>query len=785
MGEAPGETEVKLGVPFVGVSGQELDRMLQEAGILRSECFITNVCRVRPLDNKIEHFFPSKKKDVKPHFILFQGHYVDPVIKEGYQLLLDEIAQVEPNVIVALGNLSLWALTGNEGITSWRGSLLTTRILDREIKVIPVLHPAFIMRQWTARGYTVHDLKRVKKESLSPSRAFTNYKFTVRPTFALVMKFLHDLRLMVEAAPLPVSVDIETRARKHISCIGLAVSSYEAICIPLMCVERPEGYWSLEEELEIILALRYITTHPNFQGIGQNFSYDQQYFAKEFGFVPNLWHDTMNVQHTLYPGTPKDLSHLSSLFCDDHVYWKDDGKEWNLNTGEDKQWVYNCTDGVRTYEIAMAQQQLLDQANLRHIHDFRMELQRHVLVMMLDGVRFNREATPFLGKQLEALLQNRLNRLEYICDHPLNPSSPQQLQKFFYVDLKEPVVFDKKSRKPTLGDDAMQKIIERNPILRPIANLILDYRSFRVFKSTFVEAPPSADGRMRCSFNVSGPYTFRMASSEDAFGLGANLQNIPSEETKSLEKARKRGSAQDYPDIRKLYLADLPDDGGEWIFWNADLDRADLQVVVWEADDEELMQLLREGADLHVENAKVLFGLQMASEVTKGMRGFAKAFVHGTNYGGTPRTMAAAAGVTVRQAEIAQARWFQAHPGIKAWQERVMHELQTKRMIKNILGYRWVVFDRPDNAYTEALAWGPQSTVGCVINKGLVNLATSVPRSKCRTLIQVHDSLAGVCRPDFDLTRIKQNLEITLPYAKPLTIPVSIETSPVSWGDCH
>ena len=48
VGEAPGEQEVLRREPFVGASGTELNRMLHEAGISRSECFITNVCRQRP-----------------------------------------------------------------------------------------------------------------------------------------------------------------------------------------------------------------------------------------------------------------------------------------------------------------------------------------------------------------------------------------------------------------------------------------------------------------------------------------------------------------------------------------------------------------------------------------------------------------------------------------------------------------------------------------------------------------------------------------------------------------
>ena len=61
VGEAPGADEVKAMQPFVGASGRELDKMLSEAGIIRADCFITNVCKRRPPANDITNFLLSTK----------------------------------------------------------------------------------------------------------------------------------------------------------------------------------------------------------------------------------------------------------------------------------------------------------------------------------------------------------------------------------------------------------------------------------------------------------------------------------------------------------------------------------------------------------------------------------------------------------------------------------------------------------------------------------------------------------------------------------------------------
>ena len=62
IGEAPGADEIKFGRPFVGKAGQLLDRALAATGIDRDRCLIANVFRYRPPDNKIGHFFASRRR---------------------------------------------------------------------------------------------------------------------------------------------------------------------------------------------------------------------------------------------------------------------------------------------------------------------------------------------------------------------------------------------------------------------------------------------------------------------------------------------------------------------------------------------------------------------------------------------------------------------------------------------------------------------------------------------------------------------------------------------------
>lgn len=785
IGEAPGETELRTGTPFSGASGDELTRMLHESGFIRSELYITNVCKWRPPDNKIDEWISTTKK-CPAGFVPLFNRWVHPYIKQGYDQLEREIALVRPKLIIAVGNTALWALTGKEGITSWRGSQLTTR--NGQINVIPTYHPAHILRNWDWRAIAVWDLKRAKGW-LTGEHQPLQWNFVVRPSYEQVWGTLTWLEGMLGEGRVDLAIDLETRAG-HIACIGLAWSRTQAICIPFMCVENDAGYWPLEQEQEIILALRRVLTHPNCYGIGQNFLYDAQYTVRRWGFIPSLKWDTMIQWHVRFPALPKALHFIASMVCDHYVYWKDDGKEWDPSVGEDQLWIYNCTDAVRTWEISIKQQEQLVGDPLSEAATFQQSLFEPVLKMMLRGIRVNHELKPQLAKELEAAQGQALGYLQACVGFELNPASPKQMHTFFYEDLRIPPILHRKTKKPTLDDEAIMKIGEKHIYLRPLIRTIADYRSLKVFKSTFIDAEADFDGRMRCSFNPAGTDTFRFSSSQNAFGSGMNFQNLPKEGSKSANKAKLRGSSIKLPNVRDLFI---PDPGQE--FWDADLDRADLQVVVWEADDPVLKEALRVGLDLHLLNARDLFSLPYTTEDLrdpsilpqlksrfKAQREFAKTFVHGTNYGGKPRTMSEHARCTVAEAEAMQRAWFRAHPGIKEWHERTEYLLQTERCVWNKFGYRMYFFDRVEGLLPEALAWVPQSTVACVINRGLFNIHTNLPQ--VNILLQVHDSLAGQ-KPvgQFDKEIVEQ-MRVVIPYKDPLVIPASIKTSAESWGAC-
>jgi uracil-DNA glycosylase family 4 len=149
VGEAPGADEDAQGKPFVGRAGQLLTKIIEAIGFKREEVLIGNVNRCRPPGNR------------------------QPTLEEAAicrPFLFREIAAVQPDVIVVMGNTALRNLLEvREGITRVRGKFQDFR----GIKVMPTFHPAYLLRDPSKKRETWEDLKKVRDylDSTPPARS--------------------------------------------------------------------------------------------------------------------------------------------------------------------------------------------------------------------------------------------------------------------------------------------------------------------------------------------------------------------------------------------------------------------------------------------------------------------------------------------------------------------------------------------------------------------------------------------------------------------------------------
>ena len=143
VGEAPGRDEDIQGLPFVGRSGKLLDLMLAAIGLDRTNAYIANIVPWRPPGNR----------DPSPQ----ESAICLPFIRRQIELC-------DPDILVCLGKPSMQTLLNtNEAITRARGRWFAFHTGKRDIRALPTLHPAYLLRQPLAKRLAWRDFLAIKK----------------------------------------------------------------------------------------------------------------------------------------------------------------------------------------------------------------------------------------------------------------------------------------------------------------------------------------------------------------------------------------------------------------------------------------------------------------------------------------------------------------------------------------------------------------------------------------------------------------------------------------------
>lgn len=302
VGEAPGSYEDMALKPFVGPAGTVLESCLHAAGLIRSECYLTNVVKVRPKNNIIDPYFSGTKGTFTNEGMEWVTH------------LREELDAQEANVIVACGATAQAALTGTHKVMKYRGYLMESQGLQVPRKVIPTIHPAAALRgMYIYRHMIAADLKKAKVQSTT--------RELIRPERQLVYDFntvdevLQWLEYYEKADILAFDIEV---LNYEISCISFAADPGLAISVPLA------DKWTEEEEVLIYKAVQRVLGNPASIKIAQNAIFDVHFLLTRCGITVNgVIHDTMIAHSIMYSELPKSLAFLISVYGGAQAYYKD------------------------------------------------------------------------------------------------------------------------------------------------------------------------------------------------------------------------------------------------------------------------------------------------------------------------------------------------------------------------------------------------------------------------------------------------------------------------------
>ena len=144
IGEAPGRDEDIQGKPFVGRSGQLLDRIMASIGLDRTKAYIANAVPWRPPGNR----------DPTPQELTICRPFIER-----------QIEIVDPKILVCLGARSASAILGiNEGILKLRGRWMSYEVAGRPCRAVATLHPAFLLRSPLQKRFVWRDFRAIAAE---------------------------------------------------------------------------------------------------------------------------------------------------------------------------------------------------------------------------------------------------------------------------------------------------------------------------------------------------------------------------------------------------------------------------------------------------------------------------------------------------------------------------------------------------------------------------------------------------------------------------------------------
>jgi uracil-DNA glycosylase len=352
VGEAWGESEEQSGgIPFCGIAGAELTRILLETiplnkyttdlryALARSGWHqmrnvwakeagigLTNVAALRPPNNDFDFLLCSKKElpdDYPPLPPLGRGKlaYLNSKYLGELDRLRSELEQARPTCIVAAGAIATWALLGRSDISNVRGTATmgSQGGVAPGVKVLPTYHPSAVLpgrgrREW--RIICMADFLKAVRESSSPTLSRPFREALINPTITEISYWSW------KAATKPgfLAVDCET-AGPLITCISFADSPQDSITIPFRSKDGTRNYWPTpEDELTAWYVVRNLLECGR-PLLFQNGMYDMQYFIRMGFNCKYARHDTMLLHHSLYPEVQKSLGFLGSIYTNESS-WK-------------------------------------------------------------------------------------------------------------------------------------------------------------------------------------------------------------------------------------------------------------------------------------------------------------------------------------------------------------------------------------------------------------------------------------------------------------------------------
>ena len=571
-----------------------------------------------------------------------------------------------------------------------------------------------------------------------------------------------------------VSLDTETTSTQAINAelVGLsfAVRESEAFYVPVPADQA--------EAQRVVDIFREVYEDEGILKVGQNLKYDLEVLRNyDIQLAGPMW-DTMIAHYLIQPELRHNMDYMAEIYLNYQTIHIDEligPRGRNQRSMRDlsptEVYEYACEDADITLRLKNKLEAELKRFACEQLfYDIEMPLMPVLAEMEMNGVCLDTASL----QETSAALTERMNQLERriyeLAGEEFNIASPKQVGEILFDKLR---ILEKAKKTRTgqyvTSEEVLQQLRNKHEIVADI----LDHRGLKKLIGTYVEALPRLinprTGHIHTSFNQTITATGRLSSSDP------NLQNIPI-----------RG--EDGKEIRKAFV---PEPGQ--LFFSADYSQIELRVMAHLSGDENMINVFREGKDLHAATAANIYKKPI-EEVTRDERTKSKRANFGIIYGITVFGLAERLDISRDEAKMLIDGYFQTFPQVHDYMERSKEIARHQGYVTTLFGRRRYLPDiNSGNATVRGFAErnainAPiQGTAADIIKVAMIRIHQRFRKEGIRSkmILQVHDELNFSVVPE-EKERVEAIVLEEMQNALPLSVPLVADCGfGKNWLEAH
>ena len=641
---------------------------------------------------------------------------------------------------------------------------LAKRILGREIQIKPAAIPVQPGGQMDLFGNVmetaVEQKQAVTEEAPLEAKDITNSKHSY-----------HFVQTAEERAKLIADISKEKSFCFDTETTGLNPFEAEIVGMSISWKEGEAYYVPFSEKKEeattVLAEFKDLFESETIEKVGQNLKYDINVLTNYTIQVKGPLFDTMIAHYLIQP----DMRHNMDLLAETYLGYKTVSIETLIGKKGKKQKTmrdipqeeivdYACEDADITLRLKNQFEPKMNATLKKLMDEIEIPLIPVLSAMEKEGVNLDVKALAKFSEELEVSVTDLTKQILDLSGEEFNLDSPKQLGEVLFDKMK---IVEKAKKTKTgqysTGEDVLSKLANKHEIVP----LILEYRSLKKLKSTYVDALPelvnAEDGKIHTSYMQTVAATGRLSSTNP------NLQNIPIRTIKGRE-------------IRKAFIPRNDD----FTLLAADYSQIELRIIAALSEDENMQEAFVKGEDIHTATAAKVFDVEKDA-VDRDMRSKAKAVNFGIIYGVSAFGLSQNLNISRKEAKEIIETYFEQYPKLKAYMENNVTFAKEHGYVETIMNRRRNLNDINSanaivrgHAERNAVNAPIQGSAADIIKIAMINIHKEFEKQqfKSKMLLQVHDELVfDVFKPELD--QIKAIVKDKMENAVKLSVPLDVE----------